>query len=294
MKKRGLGRGLGVLLSQTTPREEAASTDGADVKKIAIERLTPGEYQPRRYFEEEALEALADSIKAQGIIQPIVVRPIEARNGATFEILAGERRWRASQLAGLKDVPVIVRKINDQEALAISLIENIQREDLNPIETSLAISRLVAEFELTHQEAGEVIGRSRSSISNALRLLELTEYVQSLLAECKLDMGHARALLTLSKKEQDAVAKLIVEKELTVRETERLVKQRKDLAKGTKGTPVKEKDADLISLERSLGEYLGALIEIKEQRQGKGQVVIKYNSLDELDGILEKIKNQAN
>lgn len=293
MKRRGLGRGLDVLLGQSKSEKTAQSGHIAEkigVEEIGIERLTRGTYQPRREFDEQALASLADSIKAQGIIQPIVVREVEISGEKRLEILAGERRWRAAQIAGLKKVPVIYKEITDKEALAIALVENIQREDLNPIETAVALSRLIEEFSLTHQEAGEVIGRSRSSISNALRLLDLAEEVQELLVARKLDMGHARALLSLTPEQQVELAHWAVTHQLTVRETEQLVREMlQPKVKKLVNQPA-EPDHDLLSLERSLSEYLGAITNIQTSGQGKGRVVIKYNSLDELDGILGKIK----
>lgn len=291
MKKRGLGRGLEMLLSQTGAEiaTDNVKVEQEGIKELPIECLVPGKYQPRRHFDQEALEALASSIKAQGIIQPIVVREVEGQK--QVEILAGERRWRASQLAGLKSVPVIFKPMSDQEALAVALIENIQRENLNPVETAMALKRLIDEFSLTHQEAGEVIGKSRSSITNSLRLLELDAAVQALLAEQKLDMGHARALLALPKSEQGRVALQVIKEQLTVRATEQLVK--KLLApESDEESSVKrvEKDRDVLNLERSLSEFLGAQTEIKQKNRGRGEVVIRYNSLEELDGILGKIK----
>lgn len=289
MKKRGLGRGLEMLLSQTGAEvaTDSMKIEKEGVKEVSIEKLTAGKYQPRRYFDQDALEALASSIKAQGIIQPIVVRSVKGQD--QFEILAGERRWRASQLAGLKTVPVIFKEMTDQEALAVALIENIQRENLNPVETAIALKRLIEEFELTHQEAGDVIGKSRSSITNTLRLLELDEVVQTYLAEMKLDMGHARSLLALPKPKQIEVANRVVNEQLTVRETEQIVKA---MMAGTKPAPKKavKKDQDVVNLERALSEFLGAVTEIKNKKAGKGEVVIRYNSLEELDGILGKIK----
>lgn len=289
MKKRGLGRGLEMLLSQTGAEvaTDSIKVEKEGVKEVSIEKLTQGKYQPRRYFDQDALEALASSIKAQGIIQPIVVRTIQGQD--QFEILAGERRWRASQLAGLKTVPVIFKEMTDQEALAVALIENIQRENLNPVETAMALKRLIEEFELTHQEAGDVIGKSRSSITNTLRLLELDDAVQEYLAEMKLDMGHARSLLALTKPKQIEVANRVVNEQLTVRETEQIVKA---MMAGIKPVPKKavKKDQDVVNLERDLSEFLGAVTEIKNKKAGKGEVVIRYNSLEELDGILGKIK----
>lgn len=291
MKKRGLGRGLEMLLSQTGAEiaTDSVKVEQEGIRELPIERLTPGKYQPRRYFDQEALETLAASIKAQGIIQPIVVREVEGQK--EVEILAGERRWRASQLAGLKSVPVIFKPMSDHEALAVALIENIQRENLNPVETAMALKRLIDEFSLTHQEVGEVIGKSRSSITNSLRLLELEASVQALLAEQKLDMGHARALLALPKSEQGRVALQVIKEQLTVRATEQLVKKLL-VPESEEAAPTKrfEKDRDVLNLERSLSEFLGAQTEIKQKNRGRGEVVIRYNSLEELDGILGKIK----
>lgn len=289
MKKRGLGRGLEMLLSQTGAEvaTDSIKVEREGVKEVSIEKLTQGKYQPRRYFDQDALEALASSIKAQGIIQPIVVRTIQGQD--QFEILAGERRWRASQLAGLKTVPVIFKEMTDQEALAVALIENIQRENLNPVETAMALKRLIEEFELTHQDAGDVIGKSRSSITNTLRLLELDGVVQEFLAEMKLDMGHARSLLALTKPKQIEVANRVVNEQLTVRETEQIVKAMMAGIKPASKKAVK-KDQDVVNLERDLSEFLGAVTEIKNKKAGKGEVVIRYNSLEELDGILGKIK----
>ncbi len=291
MKKRGLGRGLEMLLSQKSAEavtDNQTIIDKSAVKELAIDKLIPGQYQPRRFFDESALEALASSIKSQGIIQPIVVRSM--KGDSRFEILAGERRWRAAQLAGLERVPVIFKEMSDQEALAVALIENIQREDLNPVETAIALKRLIEEFSLTHQEVGEVIGRSRSSITNILRLLDLDIEVQRLLSEGGLDMGHARALLSLPEQKQLVIAQQVVEQALTVRETERLVKRLLEESGKEIKRSGKEKDADLLSLERNLSEILGVTTEIKARKKGNGEVVIRYNSLDELDGILLKIK----
>lgn len=295
MKKRGLGRGLDVLLSQTklnaqteSEKDSVEATSDNLVKLIAVDLLVRGEYQPRRFFSQESLELLAESIAAQGIIQPLIVRPIEKEGRKCYEILAGERRWRAAQLAKLDHVPAIIREMSDQSALAVALIENIQREDLNPIEAAAAIQRLISEFELTHQEAGQLIGRSRSAISNSLRLLELAPAVQNMLFEEKLDMGHARALLSLTHSQQEEVAYLIVVRGLTVREAENLVKNY------GKTTVEKKKiayDPDIKRLETDLSEYLGAKVGFKNRGNGKGQMSISYDSLDQLDGILNKIKS---
>ncbi len=298
MKKRGLGRGLDVLLNKTKLPTQAADKEtnaqsendfyGA-IKELPIEFLVPGIYQPRKVFNAEALETLAESIKSQGIIQPLVVREVQRDGQKKYEILAGERRWRASQIAELDKVPVIIQSLTDQEALAVALIENIQREDLNPIEEAEAISRFITEFELTHQEIGELIGRSRSSVSNVIRLLDLEPKVQEWLLAKKIDMGHARAILPLKHLEQIQMAELIIEKNLTVRDVERLMKE--GLVPSKKDEP-KKRDADVAKLETDLSEFLGAKVGFQSNKKGKGKMTIHYDSLDQLDGILQKIKAQ--
>ena len=298
MKKRGLGRGLDVLLNKTKLPTQAADKEtnaqsendfyGA-IKELPIEFLVPGIYQPRKVFNAEALETLAESIKSQGIIQPLVVREVQRDGQKKYEILAGERRWRASQIAELDKVPVIIQSLTDQEALAVALIENIQREDLNPIEEAEAISRFITEFELTHQEIGELIGRSRSSVSNVIRLLDLEPKVQEWLLVKKIDMGHARAILPLKHLEQIQMAELIIEKNLTVRDVERLMKE--GLVPSKKDEP-KKRDADVAKLETDLSEFLGAKVGFQSNKKGKGKMTIHYDSLDQLDGILQKIKAQ--
>lgn len=298
MKKRGLGRGLDVLLNKTKLPTQAADKEtnaqsendfyGA-IKELPIEFLVPGIYQPRKVFNAEALETLAESIKSQGIIQPLVVREVQRDGQKKYEILAGERRWRASQIAELDKVPVIIQSLTDQEALAVALIENIQREDLNPIEEAEAISRFITEFELTHQEIGELIGRSRSSVSNVIRLLDLEPKVQEWLLAKKIDMGHARAILPLKHLEQIQMAELIIEKNLTVRDVERLMKE--GLVPSKKDEP-KKRDTDVAKLETDLSEFLGAKVGFQSNKKGKGKMTIHYDSLDQLDGILQKIKAQ--
>lgn len=296
MKKRGLGRGLDVLLNKTKlPTQEITQENetGIDqsrgygvIKEMPIEFLVPGLYQPRKVFDAEALETLADSIKSQGIIQPLVVREVTRDGQQKYEILAGERRWRASQIAALEKVPVLIQSMTDQEALAVALIENIQREDLNPIEEAEAIARFISEFELTHQEVGELIGRSRSAVSNVIRLLELAPKVQEWLLARKIDMGHARAILSLNHSQQIQMAELIIEKSLTVREVERLMKEGGQVNGKTK--PIK-KDPDVVKLENDLSQLFGAKVGFQSDKKGKGKMTIHYDSLDQLDGILQKI-----
>ncbi len=296
MKKRGLGRGLDVLLNKTKLPNIETTNDAAKeskenvlgaIKELPIEFLVPGIYQPRKVFDAEALETLAASIKSQGIIQPLVVREVTRDGQKKFEILAGERRWRASQIAELEKVPVIMQELTDQEALAVALIENIQREDLSPIEEAEAIARFISEFELTHQEVGELIGRSRSAVSNVVRLLDLAPKVQEWLLAKQLDMGHARAILSLKHPEQIKMAEMIIEKGLTVREVERLMKE--NAQPNEKIAPVK-KDPDVAKLENDLSQLFGAKVGFQSDKKGKGKMTIHYDSLDQLDGILQKIK----
>jgi ParB family chromosome partitioning protein len=287
MKKSRLGRNLDMLLSgqpfedlvQTThPRKE-------ELRYLPIEWLQAGRYQPRREFSKEALEDLANSIRTQGIINPIVVRLIDKDR---YEIIAGERRWRAAQLASLSEVPVLIKDISDETALAISLIENIQRQDLNPLEEAEGVQRLISEFKLTHQEIAKTLGRSRTTVTNLLRLLNLAQPVKLLLQQGQLEMGHARALLSLPDHLQIQLAEKIVKNKLSVREAERLV-QNGALTNQEIATPLKI-DADVQQLERKLSETLGAKVHFKQTTQGKGQLIIHYNSLEELDGILAHMK----
>lgn len=286
MKKSRLGRNLDMLLSgqpfedlvQTThPRKE-------ELRYLPIEWLQAGRYQPRREFSKEALEDLANSIRTQGIINPIVVRLISENH---YEIIAGERRWRAAQLANINEVPVLTKVISDETALAISLIENIQRQDLNPLEEAEGIQRLVNEFKLTHQEIAKTLGRSRTTITNLLRLLSLEPQVKVLLQQGQLEMGHARALLSLDSNLQIQAAEKIVKNKLSVREAERLV-QNEALIHSEISSPLKI-DTDVQQLERKLSETLGAKVYFKQTIKGKGQLIIHYNSLEELEGILSHI-----
>lgn len=283
-KKRGLGRGLDALLGSTSSESETGS-DKSELRHMPVEKLHRGRYQPRRDIPAESLQELADSIRAQGVIQPIVARP-DAEGD--YEIIAGERRWRAAQLAGLDRVPVLVRDVPDQTAMAIALIENIQREDLNPLEEALALKRLTEEFGLTHQQVAEAVGRSRSAVSNILRLLDLSSPVRDLLAGGKLEMGHARALLPLEAGLQQEAAGQIQMRGLSVRETEDLVRQL--LAEPTEKKARIAQDPNIRSLQDDLSARLGAAVKIKHGAGGKGSLVIQYNSLDELDGILQHVK----
>jgi len=285
-RKPGLGRGLDALLSSASKDKEGSQTSDRDLRHIPVEQIQRGKYQPRIHIRPEALQELADSIKAQGLVQPVVLRPVESG----YELIAGERRWRAAQLAGLHEIPAVVRDIPDQAAAAMSLIENIQREDLNAMEEANALQRLINEFGLTHQQTAESVGRSRTAVSNLLRLLELTEEVKSMVDEGDLEMGHARALLALSGDQQIEAAKAVAKKGMSVRDTERLVKrllQQKDAQKEKTG---QGKNPDVVRLEANLSEKLGAPISIQYNNKGKGKLVIEYNSLDELDGILEHIQ----
>lgn len=291
-KKRGLGKGLGALISDPRPMEEVvteeakAGIDGT-LRKLPIEMIQRGQYQPRRDMHEEALEELAASIRAQGVMQPIVVRPIAQDK---YEIIAGERRWRASQKAGLDTIPAVIRDVPDEDAIAMALIENIQRENLNPIEEAIALKRLQEEFELTQQEVADAVGKSRVTVTNLLRLISLSPEVKKMLEHGDLEMGHARALLSLQDGKQIEAANQVVQKELTVRQTEALVRSLSEGKKPVKDTKNPKLDANVKSLEDMLGKRLGAPVNIKHGTRGKGKLVISYNSLDELDGILGHIK----
>ncbi|NLY14316.1 MAG: ParB/RepB/Spo0J family partition protein [Gammaproteobacteria bacterium] len=287
VKKRGLGRGLDALLSSATAntlQEQTVQADSNELQHLSLDSIQRGKYQPRGDMDQTSLEELAQSIKAQGVMQPIVVRLV-AKN--TYEIIAGERRWRASKLAGLETVPALVRDVSDEAAIAMALIENIQREDLNPVEEAIALQRLQKEFELTQQEVANAVGKSRASVANLLRLIGLPEEVKTLLAHGDLEMGHARALLGLPQDQQVEAARHVVAKGLTVRQTEALV--RNMLA----DKPVKEKvaiDPDVKRLEQKLAERLGTQVQIKHGQKGKGQLVISYGTLEELQGVLAHIR----
>jgi ParB family chromosome partitioning protein len=281
-KRRGLGRGLDALLGTGTTAE-AVESDAGDLRSLPVEFLQRGRYQPRTEFEPAALQELADSIKAQGVVQPIVVRPIDRDR---YEIVAGERRWRAAQLAGLADIPALVRDIPDEAAVAVALIENIQREDLNPLEEATALKRLTEGFGLTHQEVADAVGRSRASVSNLLRLLDLHSDVKAAISRGEMEMGHARALAGLPEAKQPAATAIVVARKLSVRETEALVKR---LLSEAPAKPTPRLDADVRRLQEDLSERLGAAVKIQHGTRGSGKLVIQYASLDELDGILGKI-----
>ncbi|MCW8935213.1 MAG: ParB/RepB/Spo0J family partition protein [Gammaproteobacteria bacterium] len=299
-KKRGLGRGLNALLGSAAevnqltdpkpiptapPVAESTELSGDGLRHIAVELIQRGAYQPRVHFEPDALQELAESIKAQGVIQPIVVRPISA---GKFELIAGERRWRACQLAGLHEIPAVIKELNDQSAAAISLIENIQRENLNPLEESRALQRLIDEFEMTHLQVAEAVSRSRASVTNLLRLKDLNEDVKLLVDERKIDMGHARALLALSGAEQSMLANKAADQGWSVRETEKQVKRQ--LNPPPKVSESSDNiDPDIKRLQEQVSERLGAPVHVQHKSNGKGKLVINYTSLDELDGILAKI-----
>ena len=288
VKKRGLGRGLDALLGGTSVaalEKQAAQADTRELQHLPIDIMQRGKYQPRRDMDPTALEELAQSIRLHGIMQPIVVRAIDV---GRYEIIAGERRWRAAQQAGLEYIPAMVRELSDEAAIAMALIENIQREDLNPIEEATALQRLQHEFSLTQQQIADAVGKSRASIANLLRLIALPEEVKTLLAHGDLEMGHARALLGLPANRQVEGARHVVAQGLTVRQTESLVRQW--LNAETKPEKKTKTDPDIGRLEQRLAEKLGASVHIKHGEKGKGQLVIKYNSLDELQGVLAHIR----
>lgn len=291
-KKRGLGRGLESLLSSASVNledsaDESGAVENGQLSNLPVDLIKPGKYQPRQDFDQEALNELADSIRAQGVVQPIVVRPVG--EGKEYEIIAGERRWRATQLAGLHEIPAVIREVPDQAAIAMALIENIQREDLNPLEEARALARLIDEFDMTHQQVSEAVGRSRTAVTNLLRLLDLTPEVKEMLEHAQLDMGHGRALLALDGAQQIHAARLVASKGSSVRETERLVKRM--VAEEHAPPEVKPKvDPNIRNLEQDLSERLGAKAQIQHTPKGGGKLVIHYGSVDELDGILAHIK----
>ncbi|MDE2305869.1 MAG: ParB/RepB/Spo0J family partition protein [Gammaproteobacteria bacterium] len=299
-KKPSLGRGLAELSPLLAKRaaqggEAAAPAFAGDrLAKLPVDLLQRGKYQPRSDMRTETLNELAESIKAQGVVQPIVVRPLpRAAESETqrYEIIAGERRWRAAQLAGLQEIPAVVRDVPDEAAVAMALIENIQRENLNPLEEARALSRLIEEFGLTHQQAAEAVGRSRAAVSNLLRLMELADEVKGLVEERQLEMGHARALLTLvSRRQQVEVAQLVARKGLSVRETEALVRRLAAPAASETAPGTSTGDPDIRRLELELTEKLGAKVLFQHNSSGKGKLVVSYNSLDELEGILGHIQ----
>jgi ParB family transcriptional regulator, chromosome partitioning protein len=298
-KRQSLGRGLGALLGQPVPA--AAESENVTVlrpeeelQKLPVDLLQRGKYQPRLDMRPETLQELADSIKAQGLVQPIVVRPLydDATSGQArrYEIIAGERRWRAAQMAGLHEIPALIRRVPDSAAIAMSLIENIQRENLNPLEEARALERLISEFDMTHATAAEAVGRSRAAVSNLLRLLELTDEVKTLVEHRELEMGHARALLGLeNRRQQSEVGGLVAKKKLSVRETEALVKRLTQPSAGT-AEAAPRVDPNIRKLESDLSEKLGAKVSLQHSTTGKGKLVINYHTLDELDGILAHIR----
>lgn len=291
IKKRGLGRGLEALLGSTAPLNPDVETNPASTvekdkpRSLPIEFIKTSRFQPRKDFDPAKLQELADSISAQGIVQPVVVRPIEEDR---YEIIAGERRWRAAQLARLAEIPVVIRQVNDQAALAIALIENIQREDLNPLEEAEALKRLQEEFSLTHQQIADAVSKSRASVTNLLRLIDLTDEVKALLQEGQIEMGHARAILPLENAQQIQVAQQVASKGLNVRETEALVRKLQEQA-NTLPTPAKTRDPDIASLEERVTQTLGAKAQIQHGPKGGGKLVISYDSLEQLDGVLQKM-----
>ncbi len=295
VKKKRLGRGLEALLSK--PVADIAAVTGADedtLRNIPLELLQRGKYQPRIDMRQDTLEDLASSIKSQGVVQPIIARLLKKTDGEVqrYEIVAGERRWRAAQMAGLADIPTVVRVVPDDAAIAVALIENIQRENLNPLEEAQALDRLIEEFGLTHQEAADAVGRSRVAVSNLLRLLDLSDRVKAMLESRQIEMGHARALLAVSSNEnQLKAARQVVKQGLSVRATERLVRRllSDQAGKSTKKAETSN-NADIRRLELEVSEKLGAKVRIDHSQKGSGRLVINYNSLDELDGILKHIK----
>jgi ParB family chromosome partitioning protein len=294
-KRRGLGRGLDALLTPQVPKEsvqtdikenvESTPKDG-DLRKIAISKLSPGKYQPRKDMSDAALEELSLSIQSQGIIQPIVVRPL-SESDDEYEIIAGERRWRAAKLAQLSEVPCLIKAVPDESAVAIALIENIQREDLNAMEEAIALERLLTEFDLTHQEVAIAVGKSRTTVTNLLRLNNLHDEVKTFLENGDIEMGHARALLALDDNLQAEAAEIVVTKELTVRETETLIKKLKNPEEKKLN---KEKDQQSLSIEKDLTDRLGLKVSVSHNKKGKGKLVISYSEFAELEKLIAQIK----
>lgn len=285
VKKKGLGRGLTALLGNSDVEAMIEPQSNDELRNIDVDLIERGPWQPREHFDEETLQELADSIAQQGVVQPIVVRQ---KSQNRFEIVAGERRWRASQKAGLSKIPAVIKTFDDQTAAAVSLIENIQRENLNPLEESTALKRLIEEFDMTHQQVADTVARSRATVSNLLRLQDLNPDVKTLLAMRDIEMGHARALLAIDGMEQSSVAKDVAKKGLSVRETEALIRK---LSAPAKKPRTSRKDPDILRLEERLTERLGAQVHIKQKANGKGSLEIAYTSLDVLDGILKQIES---
>jgi ParB family chromosome partitioning protein len=282
-KKPALGRNFSSMLSQTTLNHVKENEAADELRQLPLDVIHPGRFQPRSVFDEEKLEELSNSIRAQGVVQPIVVRPT---GGGKYELIAGERRWRAAQLAGIDTIPAVIRDVSDEVTVAMSLIENIQREDLNPLEEATALRRLIDEFAMTHQEAADAVGRSRAAVSNLLRLLELVQEVKDMVDVRALEMGHARALLSLDHDLQLQAAREVVHKRLSVRETEALVRRLRKPGK----KPGRRLDPDIQRLQNQIGETLGTRVHIRHQASGKGKLVINYNNSDEFEGILERLK----
>jgi len=285
MKKKRLGRGLGSLIGNIDEVMQVSEQDHSNgLRELDIDRIQRGKFQPRQHFDQQSLQELADSIRSQGIVQPIIVRP----EAGHFELVAGERRWRAAQIAGLQKIPAVIRDLDSSAAAVVGLIENIQREDLNPLEESQALMRLIEEFELTHQQVADSVGRSRASVTNLLRLLDLADPVKDLVNRGLLNMGHARALLGLIRHDQIEVANIVVKRGLSVRGTEALVKLK--LKGGSPKKPAETRsDPDIRRLETSIGEKLGAAVKIRTGKQGSGQLIISFHNSDELDGILQHL-----
>ena len=282
-KRNALGRGLSAMLARSEIEQQ--QQDQASLRELPVDLIQPGRFQPRTTMDQDKLQELADSIRAQGMVQPLIVRTLSANS---FELIAGERRWRAAQLAGLHKVPAVVRDVSDEVTVAMALIENIQREDLNPLEEAGALQRLIKEFAMTHEQAGKAVGRSRAAVSNLLRLLELEPEVQKLVNERRLDMGHARALLALRGQAQLRAARHVVSKQLSVRATEQYL-AKNDQADKTSRRKTAQPDADIQRLQRQLADQLGAPTSVRHKASGAGQLVISYHNLDELDGIIARI-----
>tara|TARA_B110000003_G_scaffold70712_1_gene72065 strand:- start:1095 stop:1937 length:843 start_codon:yes stop_codon:yes gene_type:complete len=280
MKNKGLGRGLDALLANN---EDSSDLNNENLMMLSIKQLTPGKFQPRKIMDEQSLNELTESIKSQGIMQPILVRKIENEK---YEIIAGERRWQASKRAGIDSVPVLVKEISDASALAMALIENIQREDLNVIEEARGIKRLIDEFQMTHESAADILGKSRATVSNILRLLNLSEHVQEELLNNKIEMGHARALLSMSLDEQAMLCQKIIIQKLSVREIEKIVAN----TRTTSSRKIKNNDEDIVVLENELSEKLGMKVSINHKKNGSGAIKINYPSLEQLDLVLKKLK----
>lgn len=282
-KKAPLGRGLGAMLGRTV--EETRANDESSLRELPLDLIQPGRYQPRSVMDPDRLEELAASIRAQGVVQPIVVRRLDEGN---YEIIAGERRWRAAQKAGLQQIPAVIRQVSDEVTMAMALIENIQREDLNPLEEATALNRLINEFEMTHQQAADAVGRSRAMVSNLLRLLDLPAEVRELVDHGALNMGHARALLALAKTDLIRIARQVANQQLSVRETEKLV--RRILNQSEQPATKPRADPDIQRLENDLRDTLGTQVNVQHQKNGKGKLVIHYHDVDQLQGVLEKLR----